>query len=59
MRFAFERLKVVLEPSGAVGLAAVLAGRVAGNRIGVVLSGGNIDTDRFTRLIGGDQPSSK
>jgi threonine dehydratase len=59
MRFAFERLKMVLEPSGAVGLAAVLAGRIPGDRIGVVLSGGNIDPGRFAQLIGGDQPSSK
>jgi threonine dehydratase len=59
MRFAFERLKIVLEPSGAVALAAVLAGRVRGGRIGVVLSGGNIDPGRFARLVGGDQPSSK
>ncbi|MFF4569519.1 threo-3-hydroxy-L-aspartate ammonia-lyase [Streptomyces sp. NPDC001410] len=55
MRFAFERLKIVLEPSGASGLAALLAGRVENlpRRIGVIASGGNIDTDRFTALIGG------
>jgi threo-3-hydroxy-L-aspartate ammonia-lyase len=57
MRFAFERLKLVLEPSGATGLAAVLAGRVPGGRIGVVLSGGNVDAARFAELIGGAQPS--
>ncbi len=59
MRFAFERLKLVLEPSGAVALAAVLAGRVPGEHVGVVLSGGNIDPDRFAEVIGGGQPSSK
>ena len=54
MRFAFERLKLVLEPSGAAGLAAVLAGAisVAGFRVGVVLSGGNVDTGRFSALLG-------
>jgi threonine dehydratase len=51
MRFAFERMKLVLEPSGAAGLAAVLAGRVAGDRIGVILTGGNVGTDRFRELM--------
>ena len=52
MRVAFERLKLVLEPSGASALAALLHGRadVAGARAGVVLSGGNIDVDRFRSL---------
>jgi threonine dehydratase len=51
MRFAFERLKVVIEPSGAVGLAAVLYGLVSGDRIGVVVSGGNVGAARFAELI--------
>ncbi|HSK91633.1 MAG TPA: pyridoxal-phosphate dependent enzyme [Euzebyales bacterium] len=53
MRFAFERLKVVLEPSGACALAALLAGRVAvtGTRVGVILSGGNVGVDRFADLM--------
>jgi threo-3-hydroxy-L-aspartate ammonia-lyase len=52
MRFAFERLKLVLEPSGASALAAVLAGQVdvAGRRVGVTLSGGNVDLSTFTRV---------
>jgi threonine dehydratase len=56
MRFAFERLKVVLEPSGACALAALLAGRVTapGERIGVVLSGGNVGADRFATLLTAD-----
>ncbi|WP_317446982.1 threo-3-hydroxy-L-aspartate ammonia-lyase [Streptomyces collinus] len=55
MRFAFERLKIVLEPSGATGLAALLAGRVRDlpSRIGVIASGGNIDAQRFTEIVGG------
>jgi threonine dehydratase len=55
MRFAFERLKVVLEPSGASALAAVLSGRVGdlgGLRVGVTLSGGNVDAARFAALLG-------
>jgi threo-3-hydroxy-L-aspartate ammonia-lyase len=51
MRFAFERLKLVIEPSGAVGLAAVLNGLVSGDRIGVVVSGGNVSAARFAELI--------
>ncbi|CAL9625472.1 threonine ammonia-lyase [Streptomyces sp. enrichment culture] len=57
MRFAFERLKIVLEPSGATSLAAVLAGRTgpASGRTGLILSGGNIDADRFARVCAGGE----
>jgi threo-3-hydroxy-L-aspartate ammonia-lyase len=52
MRFAFERLKIVLEPSGASALAALLHRKVdaAGLRTGVILSGGNVDVARFREL---------
>ncbi|MDH3606578.1 MAG: threo-3-hydroxy-L-aspartate ammonia-lyase [Acidimicrobiia bacterium] len=55
MRFAFERLNVVLEPSGASALGALLAGTidVSGQRVGVTLSGGNIGVERFVQLISG------
>ncbi|WP_171114834.1 MULTISPECIES: pyridoxal-phosphate dependent enzyme [Streptomyces] len=55
MRFAFERLKFVVEPSGATPLAALLSGRVERlpRRVGVIISGGNIDADRFARLCAG------
>jgi threo-3-hydroxy-L-aspartate ammonia-lyase len=56
MRLLFERLKIVAEPSGATALAAVLAGRAAPvgeGTIGVVLSGGNVDVERFGALLGG------
>lgn len=49
MRFAMERLKLVLEPAGAAGLAALLgghAGRPTG-RVAIVLSGGNVDLTRL------------
>jgi threo-3-hydroxy-L-aspartate ammonia-lyase len=54
MRFLFERLKTVAEPSGACALAALLAGRVAdarGLRIGVTISGGNVTAGRFAELV--------
>ncbi|MGA5319493.1 pyridoxal-phosphate dependent enzyme [Streptomyces seoulensis] len=55
MRFAFERLRIVLEPSGATPLAALLSGRVENlpPRVGVIASGGNIDTRRFAELTAG------
>jgi len=45
MRFVWERMKLVVEPTGVLGLAAAFRGRVdvAGKRVGVVLSGGNVD----------------
>ncbi|WP_030669764.1 pyridoxal-phosphate dependent enzyme [Streptomyces sp. NRRL B-1347] len=54
MRFAFERLKIVIEPSGATALAALLAGRLpqVPPRVGVLISGGNINTGRFAELCG-------
>jgi threonine ammonia-lyase medium form len=53
MTFAFERLKIVIEPSGAAGLAALLYGklRTRGRRIGVVISGGNVDASTFAAVI--------
>jgi threo-3-hydroxy-L-aspartate ammonia-lyase len=51
MRFAFERLKLVIEPSGAVGIAAVLQGLVEAPSIGIVVSGGNVGADRFLELV--------
>lgn len=53
MAFAFDRMKIVTEPSGAAGLAAVLGGAGAGSgRVGVILSGGNVGLDRFVELMG-------
>ncbi|BEL05111.1 pyridoxal-phosphate dependent enzyme [Actinoplanes sichuanensis] len=53
MRFAVDRLKLVLEPSGATGLAALLTGRVAPvpGRVGVILSGGNVGAARLAELL--------
>ena len=54
MAFLFDRMKLVTEPSGACAVAALLAGRVAdvaGARVGVVISGGNVGAARFCALI--------
>jgi len=53
MRFAFERLKLVVEPSGAGGVAAVMHGRLPKRyaRIGIILTGGNVDAARFAALL--------
>ncbi len=49
MRIVWERIKIVIEPSAAVALAAVFThrDRFADNRVGVILSGGNVDLDRL------------
>ncbi|MET0415125.1 MAG: pyridoxal-phosphate dependent enzyme [Actinoplanes sp.] len=54
LRFAVDRLKLIMEPSGASGLAALLAGRLhpVPARIGVIISGGNVGTARLAELIG-------
>jgi threonine dehydratase len=53
MAFLFERMKLVVEPSGAVGVAALLTGaiEVGGRRAGVILSGGNVSVRRFVQLV--------
>jgi threo-3-hydroxy-L-aspartate ammonia-lyase len=53
MRFLWERMKVVVEPTGALGVAALLSGKVAaaGKKVGVVLSGGNVDLRQALALF--------
>jgi len=53
MRFAFSVLKLVVEPGGAVALAAVLAGKfkTEGRSIGVILSGGNADPELYAQVL--------
>jgi threo-3-hydroxy-L-aspartate ammonia-lyase len=53
MRFLAERMKLVVEPTGCLGLAAALTGAVpvAGQRVGVILSGGNVDLETFCELV--------
>jgi threonine dehydratase len=53
VRYAFQELKLVVEPGGAIGLAALLAGKldVKGKVVVGVLSGGNVDAELFAQLI--------
>ncbi len=52
MRYAFAVLKLVVEPGGAVGLAALLAGKVKTSGVtGLVLSGGNVDPELFSQVL--------
>ncbi|HLA77924.1 MAG TPA: threo-3-hydroxy-L-aspartate ammonia-lyase [Vicinamibacteria bacterium] len=55
LRFVWERMKLVVEPTGALALAAALAGRVevAGRRVGVIVSGGNADVGAIGVLLRG------
>ncbi len=53
MRYLAQFLKLVAEPTGCLGLAAVRQAREqwAGKRVGVIISGGNVDMDRFCQLL--------
>jgi threonine dehydratase len=52
VRFLFYRLKIVVEPSGALGVAALLSGALeAHGRVGVIISGGNIDAPTMTAIL--------
>ena len=54
MRFFAERMKIVVEPTGALAFAGACAqrARVAGSRVGIIVSGGNVDLARFAALVG-------
>ena len=57
MRYAFATLKLVVEPGGSVGLAALLAGKVKappGGTVGIILSGANVDPELYARVIRGE-----
>jgi threonine dehydratase len=53
MRFFAERMKMVVEPTGCLGAAALLHGavRAPGQRVGVIVSGGNVDLSRYAQLL--------
>lgn len=55
MRFFAERMRIVVEPTGCLAAAAALSGAVdvRGRRVGIILSGGNVDLARFAALVGG------
>jgi threonine dehydratase len=57
MRYAFQVLKLVVEPGGCVGLAALLSGKIklaGAGAVGLVLSGGNVDPELFARVVAGE-----
>jgi threonine dehydratase len=56
MRFFGERMKLVVEPTGCLGAAALLQGvvRAPGQRVGVILSGGNVDLAAYGNILAGD-----
>ena len=53
MRFLFERMKIVVEPTGALAAAAVIEGKigVADKKVGVIISGGNTEPEFFARIL--------
>jgi threonine dehydratase len=55
MRFFAERMKLVVEPTGALGAAAAFESKVdvKGQRVGVIISGGNVALDRYAQLLAG------
>ena len=55
MRLIAERARVVAEGAGACGVAAALSGRAGGGKVVCIVSGGNIDLNRFVSLLGGEQ----
>ena len=54
MRFFAERMKMMVKPTGCLGFAAACdaGATLAGQRVGVIISGGNVDLKRFTELVG-------
>jgi threonine dehydratase len=59
MRFFAERMEMVVEPTGCLGAAAVLEGAfpAEGKRVGVIISGGNVDPGTFARFMLGQDLS--
>ncbi len=59
VRFLFYRMKLVVEPSGALGVAALLSGAIpASGRVGVMISGGNIDAGTMSKILSGGNEGS-
>ena len=51
MRFFAERMKIIVEPTGCLGFAAARRQPLKGQRVGVIISGGNVDLQRFAALL--------
>jgi threonine dehydratase len=60
MIFFADRMKIVVEPTGCLAAAAVFTGKIgmAGQRCGILVSGGNVDIRRFSELLGNAGRSS-
>ncbi len=60
MRFFAAHMKMVVEPTGCLAAAAVLEGAIdlSGQRVGVIVSGGNVDLARYAALLGGAAPAA-
>jgi len=54
MRFFAERMKMLVEPTGCLGFAAARRLAKPGQRVGVIVSGGNVDLQRFSALLARD-----
>jgi threonine dehydratase len=60
VRLLFYRVKIVVEPSGALGVAAILSGKLPDHdRIGVILSGGNVDGSTMASILTADAPANR
>jgi threonine dehydratase len=59
MRLVWERMKIIIEPSCAVPLAAVIKGKekFAGKNVGIILSGGNVDLEKAAKLFASEKIS--
>ena len=57
VRLLAERSRVIAEGAGALAVAAAVSGRVAGRKLVCIVSGGNIDADRLSMILGGGTPS--
>jgi threonine dehydratase len=56
VRLLAERVRVIAEGAGALGLAAAQSGRVPGRRIVCIVSGGNIDAGKLAQILAGETP---
>ena len=55
MKFIAERIKIVVEPTGCLGFAAARARKaeLRGKKIGIIISGGNVDISRYSEFLAG------
>jgi threonine dehydratase len=56
VRLLAERVRVIAEGAGALGVAAAIAGKAGGGKVVAIVSGGNIDPGVFSRIVAGETP---